>query len=202
MTRDRPSTRCVGGRRSRPTARGYAPFLRPPPTRRRRRSPARPGDPAPRRRSFSVVCAWPTSGSPRSRSRRAGSSAASASNGRASPPHHQDGGADAVARAPLDRADGAPGCLELREDRAAHRGRIVQPRIVGVALERRRALGIVEQQIALRLLDALEPAAAQPAGQAHPLLHMLAAVPVIERRVVRRIDVDPDARRAAFRRRP
>ena len=49
--------------------------------------------------------------------------------------------------------------------------------------------------LAMRPLDVLEPAAAQPAGQAHALLHVLTAMPVIERFIVRRIDVDPDRQR-------
>lgn len=48
------------------------------------------------------------------------------------------------------------------------------------------------KEIAAGPLEPLEAAAAQPAGAADPLLHVLAAVPVIEDRVVRRVDIDPD----------
>src|SRR3954447_9337911 len=103
--------------------------------------------------------------------------------------HGYRGCAEAVALAAFDRGDGAPGIPELREDRAAQRARMAQPRIVGLALERRRGLGIVQQEIAAGLLDALEAAAAQPARAADALLHMLAAVPMVEGLVVRRVDV-------------
>ena len=102
------------------------------------------------------------------------------------------GGADALAPALLDGADGAPGVAELREDGAAHLGRIAEARVIFGALEGRCRLGIVEQEITAGIVDALEPGAAQPPGTSDPLLGMLAAVPVFEQRVVGRIDVDPD----------
>src|SRR5471030_1478418 len=105
--------------------------------------------------------------------------------------HRQDGSANTLAPALLDLAGGAPGLTEFREDRAAHLGRIAQPRVVFVALEGGHRLGVVEKEIAARAVDALEAAAAQPAGTADPLLHMLAAVPMLELRIVGWIDVDP-----------
>ena len=79
---DHPSTRCDEGRRPRLAARAVpAPLARPRPTRRRRPAPVRSAGPVAGRRSFSVVCAWPTLAWPASRSTRTVSSAASLSNG-------------------------------------------------------------------------------------------------------------------------
>ena len=72
---------------------------------------------------------------------------------------------------------------------------MAQPRVIGVGFEGRRRLGIVEQQIAAGPLDTLAAAAAQPAGATDPLLDVLAAVPMVEKSVVGRVDIDPDGER-------
>jgi hypothetical protein len=99
--------------------------------------------------------------------------------------------ADAVAPALLDRADGAPGVAEFRQDGAAHLGRTAQMGVVDVAFKRRGRFGVVQQEIAAGALDAFETAATQPARATDPFLHVLAAVPVLEQGIVGRIDVDP-----------
>src|SRR5476649_1773993 len=104
-------------------------------------------------------------------------------------------GADTLAPALLDLASRAPGLAELREDRAAHFRRIAQARVVFFALERGGRLGVVEQEIPAGHVDALEAAAAQPAGTADPLLRMLAAMPMLELGIVCRIDIDPKGQR-------
>lgn len=99
---------------------------------------------------------------------------------------------DPTALPALDRAGGAGGAAKLRKDRTAEGRRRLEVRVVGRAVEGRYRFGIVEQEKTSGAGYGLEATAAQPAGTADTLLHMLMAMPILESILVSRIDIDPE----------